>query len=248
MAFGAAAVRTVVRPAVVGAVVVVASRVGVLRIRWGRSPRRRTGCARFAFEEKQHAAHVISELARFDFVFPRLSNAADLAVDRPHCAIALAGKGNSRLAIPRNITQPRTRCRARRPSKLREQVSTAGRGAIHLPGRRRPDDRVVSQLFVAPPARTTMKSLEAVVKSAQALEILRDRQPAGRRIAVVERHRMVKVTKLRAAVTPGEPARQISAADPALQRRRRLIAQRFCQCDCGLQHAQRRPASTNSRI
>src|ERR1700727_508740 len=69
------------------------------------------------------------------------------------------------------------------------------------------------------------EGLQSMVLAAKAFEIASHRQPAGRRVLVVERNGVIDVGMGRRAAAAWKSARQIPAPDGTLERGRGLITQ-----------------------
>ena len=143
-----------------------------------------------------------------------------------------AGTSNPLSLLFGSAALARCRCPTRL-AQLREQVVPVGGGLVDPSGRRGPHDGAIRQLFIAPATQSTMKSLEPVVFSAITRQIPWHRQPTKRWIRLVKRCGVVEVADRGFAITSRETTRHVAAADPALQRRRRLIAQGLVLADRG---------------
>jgi hypothetical protein len=93
------------------------------------------------------------------------------------------------------------------------------------------NDSAIGQLLVLPAAGPAVEGFEPVMLSAIARQVPRHGQATGGWIGVVERDGVVDVGNAGGSIAAREATRQVAEADPALQRRRRLVALRFRRTD-----------------
>jgi hypothetical protein len=149
------------------------------------------------------------------------------------CAMSLRRVSAMRADFSRRrLAFSRCRCDAG-GAHLGKEIGAGWGVAVDPSRRRREDDGAVGKLFVVPPIGSAVKSLEPMVLSAKALDAARHGQAAGAGPGMVEGLGVVDVGGPRRTIAPREATRQIAAADPALERRAGLVAQRFGIIDLG---------------
>src|SRR5262249_25648820 len=153
-------------------------------------------------------------------------------IDRALLAQLAAGTSNPLSLLFRSATPARRGCPTRL-AQLREQVVPGGGGLVDPSGRRGPHNGAISQLFIAPATRSTMKRLDPVISPKKTRQTPWPRHPTKGWIGGVERNGVVDAADPSLTITPGEPTGQTPAPNPAPHPRRGLIAPGLVLADRG---------------